>query len=128
MPEPQFRHVRCRLEDGVLVITIAEQQVQGDELADALRQEFFQALDHFQAGRAVLDFQEVKYLGSAGFRPLLSLHRRLRGQGGALLLCNLSPEVAEVFHITRLISTSRSYVAPFETAPSVAEAVARLKA
>ena len=127
MPEPQYQHIRARLQEGVLVITPAERQVQGDELADALKREFFLALSDFQAGRVVLDFQEVKFLGSAGFRPLLSLHRRLRDQGGAMLLCNLSPEVAEVFHITRLISTSRSFTAPFDTAATVDEAVARLK-
>ena len=126
MPEPQFRHIRCNLERDVLVIAIAEKQVQGDELADALRREFFQAVEHDNVSRVVVDFAEVQFLGSAGFRPLLSLYRRLRDQGGSLLFCHLRPEVAEVFQITRLISTSGSYPAPFETAPSLEEAVRRL--
>jgi anti-anti-sigma factor len=128
MSEELFKHIRCRTDESVLVITITAGQMQGDDLADALRQEFFQALDQYQLNKVVLDFQEVKYLGSAGFRPLLSLHRRLREQGGGMVLCNLSPLVADVLQVTRLISTSRSYTAPFETAASLDEAIERLLA
>ena len=86
MAELQFRHIRCRPEQDVLVITIATRQIQGDEMADALRKEFVLAVEHYQAPKVVLDFEQVKYLGSAGFRPLLSLYRKLRDQGGSLLL------------------------------------------
>jgi anti-anti-sigma factor len=127
MSELPFHHMRCKHEDGVLVLTIAEKQIQGDDLADALRQEFFRAVDRFGAGRVVLDFREVHYLGSAGFRPLLSLYRKLRDQNGAMLFCNLSPDVEEVFQVTRLISSSRSSKAPFELAAGLAEAIARLR-
>jgi anti-anti-sigma factor len=128
MTEPQFHHIRCRLERGVLVLTITERQVQGDDLADELRKEFAQAAEYFSSRRVVVDFHVVDFLGSAGFRPLLSLYRRLRDQGGSMLFCNLAPNVAEVFHVTRLISTSRQYPAPFETAPTLEEAVARQSA
>jgi anti-anti-sigma factor len=127
MSEPSFQHIRCRPDETVLVITIAEKQMQGDELADALRQEFFKAQEQFQLSRIVLDFQQVKYLGSAGFRPLLSLYRRLREQGGSMMLCNLSPEVEEVFRVTRLITTAGSTTAPFEAAPNLDEAIKLLK-
>jgi anti-anti-sigma factor len=128
MAEPQFDHIRCRTDQGVLVIEIAERQVQGDDLADVMRKEFAQAADHHQARRVAVDFRQVEYLGSAGFRPLLHLLRKLRDQGGNMLLCNLRPNVAEVFHITRLISTSRSAPAPFEMVPTLEDAVARLSA
>jgi anti-anti-sigma factor len=127
MSPPQFEHLQGRAEQGVLVLTIASAQVQGDQLAEALREEFFQALDHFQLPKVVVDFQQVKYMGSAGFRPLLSLHRRLRDQGGSMILCNLCPEVEEVLRVTRLVSTSRSLPAPFATAPTVADAVVKLQ-
>jgi anti-anti-sigma factor len=127
MPEGPYNHIRCRAEDGVLVLTLTVKQMQGDDLADALRKEFFRALEQFQRTRVVLDFKEVQLLFSAGFRPLLSLHRRLREQGGEMVLCNLAAQVAESLQVTRLISTSRSYPAPFETAASLEEAVAKLQ-
>jgi stage II sporulation protein AA (anti-sigma F factor antagonist) len=127
MSEPQFQHIRVGLEQGVLTLAITDQQVQGDQLSDGLRKEFFQALEQSQGRHVVVDLGQVKYLGSAGFRPLLSLYRRVRDQGGSMVLCNLNPDVEEVFRITRLISTSRSFTAPFETAPSLQEAVAHLQ-
>ena len=79
-----------------------------------------------RAHNAILDFQHVKFLSSAGFRPLLSLHRLLRQQNGKLLLCGLCPEVYEIFEVTRLISTKGASRAPFEVFPDVPSAVASL--
>jgi anti-anti-sigma factor len=126
MSEPEFRHVRCGQDRGVLVLTITDRQVQGDELADELRREFAEAVEHYQTGRVVVDFRQVTFLSSAGFRPLLSLYRRLRDKGGSMLLCSLAHDVEEVFLVTRLISTGGSSPAPFDTAAGVEEAVARL--
>ncbi len=42
------------------------------------------------------------------------------------MLCDLKPLIAEVLHVTRLISTSGSSTVPFEAAPDVLTAIARL--
>jgi hypothetical protein len=68
----------------------------------------------------------VDYVGSAGFRPLLSLRKRLQEAGGEMLLCGLVPEVHEVFLTSRLINEAGSWDAPFGVEPDVARAVARL--
>jgi anti-anti-sigma factor len=127
MAETQFRHLQCRIDHGVLVLTITEAQMQGDLLADELRQEFLAAVTAYGATKVVVDFQRVKYMGSAGFRPLLSLYRRLHDTGGRMVFCQLAPEVQEVFLITRLISTSRSSTTPFVMEPDLASALARLR-
>jgi anti-anti-sigma factor len=130
MAEQGYRHIRCRPEGNVLVLTIAERQVQGDDLADALRGEFFQALEQYPSQGVVLDFHEVDFVSSAGFRPLLSLYRKLREQGrlgkeDRLLFCNLSPNVLDTFRTTMLITTNDARPAPFENANTLEEAVAR---
>jgi anti-anti-sigma factor len=126
MDAPHFRHLRCRVEGDVLVVVLAPAHIQGDELAEALRDELHTAVRHFGKKQLVLDFQVVNYLGSAGFRPLLSIYRKLQTLGGRMILCNLSFEVGEVLVITRLISTSGSLTAPFEQAADVAEALRKL--
>jgi anti-anti-sigma factor len=127
MPELELQHIHCQVERGVLVITITERQVGGDDLAAALRREFFSALDEYQLNKVALDFQEVQLLFSAGLRPLLSLHRRLGEAGGAMVLCNLAPQVAETLQVTRLISSKGASAAPFDTAATLDEALARLQ-
>src|SRR5262249_61162051 len=109
-----------------VVLAFTDAQILGDELADALRDQMLAVAVQSQARNVVLDFQHVKFLSSAGFRPLLSLHRLLRQQNGKLLLCGLCPEVYEVFEVTRLISTKGGTRAPFEVFPDVCSAVASL--
>jgi anti-anti-sigma factor len=128
MTEPQFRHLRCSTQEGVLVLAITEHQVRsGDfELVDALRQEMLEAAGHAGARKVVVDLSAVEYLGSAGFRPLLSLRKRLQEVRGEMLLCGLGPEVHEVLLTSRLINAAGTSDAPFEVAPDLAQAIARL--
>jgi anti-anti-sigma factor len=115
-------HLQC----PVLVLTIADPEILGDEMADALRDELLAVAVQSQAQNVVLDFQNVRYLSSAGFRPLLSLHRLLRQQNGKLILACMRPEVHEIFEVTRLISTKGQTKAPFEVYSDVPGAVAGL--
>ena|SRR5437773_11691457 len=126
MPEPQFRHLKGRTDQGVLVLTITEPQLQGDTLVDSLRRELRVAVIEPGAKQVVLDFRLVKSVASEAFRPLLSLRRKLEETGGRMALCNLSPVVAKTFQVTRLVSTSRSSTPPFEVEQDVDAAVALL--
>jgi anti-anti-sigma factor len=78
------------------------------------------------ARHVVVDFEAVAYLSSASFRPLLSLLREVRARQGHLVLCNLNPNVHEIFTVTRLISSHGSAPAAFEVQADVAAAVASL--
>src|SRR6516164_5285042 len=127
MADTKFSHISCRKEDGVLVILLADEKLQGDELADGLRREFLDALSTHGLNKVVIDFRNVKYLSTAGFRPLLTLHRKLSEVEGRMIFCNLSPETEEVFVVTRLISANRFSAAPFESAGDLHSALARFR-
>jgi anti-anti-sigma factor len=122
MMDKPLRHVSC----PALVVRITDSDVRGDLMADELRDELLALYLSAHAVHVVLDFQEVNYLSSAGFRPLLRLNRQVREKGGRLVLCGLSRGVEEVFAITRLISNNRLIPATFEVQPSVPAAVASL--
>lgn len=127
MAEPSFKHISCRKEPGILVVVLANDKIQGDDLGDAIRQDLLAAVNHYQVNKVVIDFRNVVYLSSAGFRPLLSLHRKLNESRGRMVFCNLSPEILEVFTVTRLIGSNRSSNAPFERAVDLADALARFR-
>ena len=126
MPEPQYRLVKRRIEQGVLVMTISEPQLERDALVEALRRELIAAVEPPGIQKVVLDFQRVRLFSSAAFRPLISLRRKLEECGSRLVLCNLSPVVAKTFQATRMISSSRSSTASFTVEPDVASAIATL--
>jgi len=122
MAEMTFQHLSCPVV--VLKENVAEGR--GDTLADALRSELLAVYVQSAATHAILDYSAVTYQASAGFRPLLSLLRQVRNRNGRFILCGLNPEVAETFSVTRLIDTSGSVKATFETFPDVPSAVAAL--
>jgi anti-anti-sigma factor len=122
MPEPLFHHLDC----SAIVLTITEPQLQGDPVADGLRAELFSAVERSGARHVVLDFQHVNYVSSVAFRPLLSLHRKLKELRGRLVLCGMKDRVSEVFHVTRLVSASGTSAAPFELQADVPAAIASL--
>jgi anti-anti-sigma factor len=126
MSEPIYRHVRPGVERGVLVLTILEPELRTDEVVDGVRQELFDAVARHGTGKVVLDLQKVRYLASAGFQPLLSLHRKLQEEGSRLVLCGLSPVLNEVFRITKLVRPGGGPAGPFESEVDVAAAVTHL--
>jgi anti-anti-sigma factor len=128
MTEPQFRHLRSGTQQGVLVLAVVPRQVRsGDfELLDALRQEMLDAVGQGKGRKVAVDLSGVEYLGSGGFRPLLSLRKRLQENGGDMVLCGLGGDVREVLLTSRLINAAGTTDAPFGVAPDIAQAVARL--
>jgi anti-anti-sigma factor len=121
-----YRHLQCGVERGVLVLTILEPELRTEGVVDAVRVEMFDAVARHRSDNVVLDLQKVRYVASAGFHPLLSLHRKLEEAGSRMLLCGLSPILSEVFRVTKLVRTHPGAAAPFESEPDVAAAVARL--
>jgi anti-anti-sigma factor len=51
------------------------------------------------AGRLVVDFRDLDYISSAGFRVLLVAARRAEATGARLVLCCLSSKVRQLFDL-----------------------------
>jgi len=128
MAEPRYRYLRVRVENDVLVMSVTPQELRSTQfdMVEGLREEMLAAADTTHAGKVVVDMSAVEQIGSASFRPLLSLRRKLHDCKGELLLCGLQPNVRDVFLVTRLIDNTGSQDAPFGAAADVAAAVAKL--
>jgi anti-anti-sigma factor len=122
MPDSPYQHLQCQ----AIVLTITESLLQGDPISEQLRADLLNALERSRARNVVLDFHSITFVSSVAFRPLLSLHRQLKEQGGRLVLCGMSERVAEVFHVTRLVNTTGTLAAPFELQADVPAAIASL--
>lgn len=115
------------VDQGVLVLTIAQSRIQGEETAQQLREEMQTALEKAGVNRVVVDLQHVRYLSSVAFWPLLSLRRHLVTVGGRLIICGLTGDIEVLFLTTKMISSGGAVDAPFEVAPDAAAAIERIK-
>jgi anti-anti-sigma factor len=127
MPEPQYRYLKTRVDEGILVLTITLTHVEGDQVVSDLRKDMLAAADFHQACKVVIDFQQTQFISSAAFWPLLSLHKHLKEVGGRLVLCGLSPLVGDLFYTTKLVCPDGSFAAPFGLEADVSAAMAHLK-
>jgi anti-anti-sigma factor len=126
MSEPTYHHLQHHVERGVLVVTLLEAELRTEGVVEAVRHELFDVVARHGTGKVVLDLQKVRYVASAGFHPLLSLHHKLQDEGSRLVLCGLSPILSEVFRVTKLVRGAGAATAPFESEADVPAAVARL--
>ena len=128
MPPSVRPLLQSSLEQGVLVLTIMQARIQGEEAAQALRDEMRAAVENAGVNRVVVDLQHARYLSSVAFWPLLTLRRQLLDAGGRLMICGLSGDVEDIFRTTKMISTGGAVDAPFDVAEDAADAMARLLA
>jgi anti-sigma B factor antagonist len=76
------------------IIDAANIQELGDEL--------FALVEKEQRKNLLLNFASVEFLSSAALNKLIILDKKVKGAAGKMRLCNLRPEIYEVFAITRL--------------------------
>jgi anti-anti-sigma factor len=126
MPQTNYRYLTSRVESNVLVITLTVPQLQDEAMAQAIQDELLAAVGVSVRSNVVVDLQNIRYVSSVAFRPLLRLRRELQDSGGRLILCGLTRVVGDVFYTTRLVSADGSFVAPFEMETDVAAAIARM--
>ena len=118
--------LHATLEQGVLVLTVLHRQIEGEEIADALKEELLAAVAAHNARWVVLDLKNTRYVSSIAFWPLLRLRQHLNEVEGRLIICGLTGSVHEVFTMTKMVSSSGSLNAPFEMAADRETALSRL--
>lgn len=59
-------------------------------------------IDGSEQPRLLLDFVSVDHLSSAALGMLINANNRIKQRNGQLRLCNIKPQIFEVFKITKL--------------------------
>lgn len=90
-----------RHEGDTVVVRFQDRKIMDLGTIEAMATELFD-LASSDGIKLALNFQGVDFLASAALNKVLSLERKVKGQGGRLAICCLSPTMRDVFHITRL--------------------------
>jgi anti-sigma B factor antagonist len=65
-------------------------------------EELFQLIEEEGRKKLVLNFSAVGFMSSEALGKLIALNKKVKAQGGVLKMCEIRPEIHEVFTVTRL--------------------------
>jgi anti-sigma B factor antagonist len=99
---PGLRRVEVNEVGDVTVVHFRDQKIIEDLGIQEMGQELFQLVEGENRKKLVLNFSSVDFLSSAALGKLITLDKKAKARGGSLKLCNIRPEIYEVFAITRL--------------------------
>jgi anti-sigma B factor antagonist len=95
-----------RLEVGevgdVTVARFRDQRIIEDLAIQEIGQELLQLAQEEGRNKLLLNFSAVGFMSSAALGKLITLSKKMKTQGGVLKMCEIRPEILEVFAITRL--------------------------
>ena len=87
---------------GVTVIRFVDRKILDEANIQELGKELFALVEEDNRKSLLLNFSNVEFLSSAALGKLITLDKKVKAHGGKLKLCNIRPEIHEVFAITRL--------------------------
>jgi anti-sigma B factor antagonist len=100
----QPRRRRLEVEDigDVTVVNFTDRKILDEQNIQLIGEQLFSLVDESGRKKILLNFGNVEYLSSAALGKLITLNKKLQGAGGKLILCNIDPQIYEVFEITKL--------------------------
>jgi anti-sigma B factor antagonist len=100
----QPRRQKLEVEDigDVTVVNFVDKKILDEQNIQIIGEQLFRLVDDLGRTKLLLNFGNVEYLSSAALGKLITLNKKVKGVGGKLVLCNIAPNIYEVFEITRL--------------------------
>jgi len=97
-----FQRLQVTQQDDVVVVEFVDRKILDAASIQQLGGELFSVVDSRPEIRLVLDFSKVEFMSSAALGKLVLLEKEVRKKGGKIRLCQIRPEIYEVFQITNL--------------------------
>jgi len=101
---PQQRRRRLEAEHigDVTVVNFVDRKILDEQNIQIIGDQLFGLVETEGLRKLLLNFGNVEYLSSAALGKLITLNKKLQAVGGRLILCNIDPQIYEVFEITKL--------------------------
>ena len=100
----QPRRQRIVVEDvgDISVVQFVDKKILDEQNIQMIGDDLFRLVDELGRKKVLLNFQNVEFMSSAALGKLITLHRKLQGAGGKLVLCKIAKDIQDVFRITKL--------------------------
>ena len=94
--------IASNAKDDILTIRILDERLVDPEHLKRLFDDLYEMLGKTDQQQVVLDFSSVKFMASAMLGKLVALQKKCVEYRAKLKLCGITPEIMEVFKITKL--------------------------
>ncbi|MBM3993544.1 MAG: STAS domain-containing protein [Planctomycetes bacterium] len=115
----QKQRLKVEQAGDVTVVNFLDKRILDEPTIQAIAEQLFSLVDQDGQRKLLLNFTNVEYMSSAALGKLINLHKKLTALQGKLAMCNVIPQIFEVFAITKLDKI-------FKIFPDVAGAMASL--
>lgn len=109
MSEGRRRRLEVEEVGDVAVVKFLDKRILDEQNIQLIGEQLFGLIDDDNRSKILLHFGNVEYLSSAALGKLITLNKKVRGINGQLRLCDIKPEIYEVFEITRLNRVFKIY-------------------
>ena len=89
-------------DEQATIVTFTDEKILEENDIVALQESVMSVVEQAEKINLILDFCNVRFLSSAVLGLLIRVSKKTYEQDGQLKLCNISPNIYEVFKITRL--------------------------
>jgi anti-sigma B factor antagonist len=102
MSQAKKRRIEVEEVDDVSVVEFVDKRILDEQNIQLIGDQLFELVDDLGKKKLLLNFANVEYLSSAALGKLMTLNKKVKAAAGELRLCNIKPEIKEVFSITKL--------------------------
>jgi anti-anti-sigma factor len=96
------RRIQVSEVGDVTVVRFQDRKILDAANIQELGEELFALVEQEKRKSLLLNFTDVQFLSSAALNKIIVLDKKVKAAGGKLKLCQLLPEIMEIFVITRL--------------------------
>src|SRR5881275_2251317 len=98
------RRRRLEVEDigDIAVVNFVDKKLLDEQNIQMIGDDLFRLVDELGRRKVLLNFGNVEFMSSAALGKLITLHRKLQGVQGELVLCKIAKDLQDVFRITKL--------------------------
>ncbi len=89
-------------ENQITKIRFLDRNILEEANIQQIGDEISQLIEASDNPRLLIDFDHVEHLSSAALGTLITINNKVRNKSGQLRLCNIDPQIYEVFVITKL--------------------------
>src|ERR1043165_8875885 len=100
--QPRRRRLEVEHIGDVTVVSFVDRKILDEQNIQIIGEQLFKLVEEQGKRKILLNFSNVEYLSSAALGKLITLNKKAQAAGGRLILCNIDPQIYEVFEITKL--------------------------